>query len=40
MSYLFLDVYLAMRSNLIPSDGKIHDLYALIWEELKPFFLQ
>lgn len=39
MSYLLLDVDLAMRTNLIqsPNENKIRDIYSEILEELKPF---
>lgn len=38
MSYLLLDVDLAMRTSLIPSeDDLIKDVYSFFLEELKPF---
>ena len=37
MSYLLLDVDLAMRTNLIPSDGQIKDVYSFFLDELKEF---
>lgn len=38
MSYFLLDETMAKRTNLIPSsDGKIHDVYSFMLEELKVF---